>query len=147
MFFKGLSHRCLVGLLAVLLSTASMSSQNPAFYPDDPIAIDDDMSLDASKVATIEDSNAYDFVVNTFASPGIRHDVRARNINTIDEVPDSSWFANRIGQRTLSTAELVRGPDRFESVSLDGWIVSGGKSTGLQPGFRMTDPSGQLYQI
>jgi hypothetical protein len=32
-------------------------------------------------------------------------------------------------------------------VSLDGWVVSGGKSAGVQPGFRMTDPSGQLYQI
>ncbi len=54
-----------------------MSSQSPAFYPDDPIAVDDDMSLDASKVVPIEDSNIYDFVENTFANPGIRHDVRA----------------------------------------------------------------------
>ena len=124
-----------------------VSSQSPAFYPDDPIGFDDDMSLDASKVVPIEDSNIYDFVENTFASPGIRHDDRALNVNTIGEVPDSSWFVNRIGQRTLSTAELVRGPDRFDSVSLDGWKVSGGKSSGLQPGFRMTDPSGHLYQI
>ena len=124
-----------------------VSSQSPAFYPDDPIGFDDDMSLDASKVVPIEDSNIYDFVENTFASPGIRHDVRALNVNTIGEVPDSSWFVNRVGRRTLSTAELVRGPDRFDSVSLDGWKVSGGKSSGLQPGFRMTDPSGQLYQI
>ena len=140
-------HRLLLGLFALLLSMAPVSSQSPAFYPDDPIALDDDMSLDASKVGPIEDSNVYDFVGNTFANPGIRHDVRARNVNTIGEVPDSSWFVNRIGQRTLSTAELVRGPDRFDSVSLDGWKVSGGKSTGLQPGFRMTDPSGQLYQV
>jgi hypothetical protein len=124
-----------------------VSSQSPAFYPDDPIGFDDDMSLDASKVVPIEDSNIYDFVENTFANPGIRHDARALNVNTIGEVPDSSWFVNRIGQRTLSTAELVRGPDRFDSVSLDGWKVSGGKSSGLQPGFRMTDPSGHLYQI
>ena len=41
----------------------------------------------------------------------------------------------------------MRGPDRFESISLDGWKVSGAKGSGLQPGFRMTDPSGQLYQI
>ena len=85
--------------------------------------------------------------MNTFASPGNKHDLRAQNVNTIDEVPDSSWFVNRIGRRAMPTAELVRGPDRFESISLDGWKVSGGKSTGLQPGFRMTDPSGQLYQI
>ena len=140
-------HRLSLGLLALVLSMVPVSSQSPTFYPDDPIAFDDDMSLDASKVVPIEDSNIYDFVANTFANPGIRHDVRALNVNTIGEVPDSSWFVNRIGQRTFSTAELVRGPDRFDSVSLDGWKVSGGKSSGLQPGFRMTDPSGHLYQI
>src|SRR5688572_4742379 len=131
----------------LLLLTIPLLSQSPAFYPDDPIAVDDDMSLDASKVVPTEDSNIYDFVANTFASPGQRHDVRAGNVNTIGEVPDSSWFVNRIGRRSLSTAELVRGPDRQDAISLDGWKVSGGKSTGLQPGFRMTDPSGHLYQI
>jgi len=145
---KRLSLRPLVpGLLAVLCAIMPVSSQSPTFYPDDPIAIDDDMSLDASKVVPVEDSNLYDFAENTFANPGMRHDAGAKNVNTIGEVPDSSWFVNRMGQKTLSTAELVRGPDRFESVSLDGWKVSGGKSSGLQPGFRMTDPSGQLYQI
>src|SRR4029453_16439244 len=148
MSFRRLSHQRLApGLLALVLSMVPASSQSPVFYPDDPIAFDDDMSLDASKVVPIEDSNVYDFVANTFTNPGTRHDVRALNVNTIGEVPDSSWFVNRLGQRTLSTAELVRGPDRFDSVSLDGWKVSGGKSSGLQPGFRMTDPSGQLYQI
>jgi hypothetical protein len=148
MSFKRLSHRRLsLWLLALVLSIVPVSSQSPTFYPDDPIAFDDDMSLDASKVVPIEDSNVYDFVQNTFADPGIRHDVQAQNVNTIDEVPNSSWFVNRIGQRILSTAEIVSGPDRLESVSLDGWKVSGGKSSGLQPGFRMTDPSGHLYQI
>ena len=134
-------------VLALVLAIQPLASQTPVFYPDDPIAVDDDMSLDASKVARVEDSNAYDFVANTFANLGERHDVRARNINTIDEVPDSSWFVNRIGRAKPSTAELVRGPDRLESLSLDGWKVSGAKGSGLQPGFRMTDPSGQLYQI
>jgi hypothetical protein len=133
--------------LLLALGLQALSSSSPAFYPDDPIAVDDDMSLDASKVSAIEDSNAYDFVANTFGNLGQRRDIRAGNVNTIDEVPDSSWFVNRIGRRTLSAAELVRGPDRFESISLKGWKVSGGKSSGLQPGFRMTDPSGQLYQI
>jgi hypothetical protein len=146
-FKQLLPRRVPLLLLALLLTIVPLGSQTPVFYPDDPIAIDDDMSLDASKVGPIEDSNVYDFVENTFVSPGMRHDLRARNINTIGEVPDSSWFVNRMGQRALSTAELVRGPDRFESVSLDGWKVSGGKSSGLQPGFRMLDPSGQLYQI
>ena len=141
-------RRCLLtGLLALCVAIQTLSSQQPAFYPDDPIAVDDDMSLDASKVARLEDSNGYDFVVNTFTTPGIRHNLRARNVNTIDEVPDSSWFVNRMGRRALSAADLVRGPDRFDTISLDGWKVSGDKGSGLQPGFRMTDPSGHLYQI
>src|SRR4029453_3524099 len=106
-------------LLALLLAIQPLSSQSPVFYPDDPIAADDDMSLDASKVVPTEDSNAYDFVANTFADLGQRHDVRAGNVNTIDEVPDSSWFVNRIGRRPLTTSELVRGPDRFDAISLD----------------------------
>jgi hypothetical protein len=133
------------GLAVLALSWPS--AQQPRFYPDDPIWFDDDMTLDASAVVPVEDSNGYDFVVNTFGQPGVRHDSRAGSVNTADEVPDSSWFENRIGRRAMTTAEIVRGPDRFEAISLEGWQVSQGKSTGLQPGFRMTDPSGHLYQI
>jgi hypothetical protein len=134
------------GVLSVAVGTALWSAA-PHFYPDDPIWSDDDRSFDASKVVTIEDTNGYDFVVNTFGDSGERDDVRAGNVNTVDEVPDSSWFTNRIGRREMTLAAVVTGPDRVERVALDGWVVSGGKSTGVQPGFRMTDPAGQLYQI
>jgi len=128
--------------------TAAGRSAAPRFYPDDPVWHDDDRAFDASKAVPIEDPNGYDFVVNTFSSPGERRDVRALNVNTIDEVPDSSWFTNRIGRGSMSVADVVKGPDRVERLSLDGWVVSGGKSSGVQPGFRVTDPSsGQLYQI
>jgi len=135
--------------VAVVLSVSAVRTrvQTPQFYPDDPIAIDDDMSLDASGVKPIEDSNGYDFVVNTFTKPGARHDTRAGNVNTIDELPDSSWFTNRIGKGGLTTADLVRGPDRTAGLSLDGWQVSQGKWTGVQPGFRMTSADGHVYQI
>ena len=73
--------------------------------------------------------------------------MRALNVNTVDEVPDSSWFTNRIGRRGMTVEEVVNGPDQLARVSLDGWVVSGGKGSGVQPGFRMTDPTGQLYQI
>jgi hypothetical protein len=132
--------------LGVVLGPAPRSAA-PRFYPDDPIWSDDDRAFDASGVTPIEDSNGYDFVVNTFGKPGERRDVRAMNVNTVDDVPDSSWFSGRIGRRELTAADVARGPDRTGRVSLDGWVVSGGKSTGVQPGFRMTDPGGQLYQI
>jgi len=122
-------------------------SAAPHFYPDDPLWFDDDRAFDASKVVAVEDGNGYDFAVNTFGHPGERRDVRAMNVNTIDEVPDSSWFTNRIGRNAITVADVVRGPDRVDRISLDGWTVSGGKSTGVQPGFRMTDPRGTLHQI
>ena len=126
----------------------AVSAVPPHFFPDDPIWTDDDRAFDASGAREQEDSNGYDFVVNTFLNPGERRDVGAMNVNTLDEVPDSSWFTNRIGRRDMSIDEIVRGPDRQEGpVSIEGWIVSGGKGSGVQPGFRMRDPSGQIYQI
>jgi hypothetical protein len=133
--------------VAVLGTIGVFTSGAPRFYPDDPLWIDDDAALDASAVVPVADANSYDFVINTFTTPGDRRSVRATNVNTLDEVPDSAWFVNRIGRVAMTTADLARGPDRFESISLDGWIVSGGKATGVQPGFRMTDPGGHLYQI
>jgi hypothetical protein len=141
--------RVLRALVAPAIAGAAVLSASapPRFYPDDPIWVDDDKALDASKTGVIEDSNGYDFVVNTFGDLGETRDVRALNVNTVDEVPDSSWFTNRIGRRQMSVDEIVRGPDSLPGVSLEGWVVSGGKSTGVQPGFRMKDPSGWTYQI
>jgi hypothetical protein len=138
-----------LSFVAAIALVAEPYSATPKFFPDDPIWTDDDTSLDASKVGTIEDTNGYDFVINTFGRMGERRDVRALNVNTVDEVPDSSWFTNRIGRRTKTVDEIARGPDSRSSVSLDGWIVSGDKGSGVQAGFRMIDPSdgNQMYQI
>jgi hypothetical protein len=145
-FFKRWTAVAVVGAVSLAAGSAGWSAA-PHFYPDDPLWSDDDRAFDASNVVAIEDTNGYDFVVNSFGSPGELRDVRALNINTLDEVPDSSWFTNRIGRHDLTVADVVRGSDRVGGVSLEGWIVSGGKGSGLQPGFRMTDPGGQLYQI
>ena len=144
------NRRLALAAVALAIGTIGLvSSAEPRFFPDDPLWVDDDTALDASKVVPIEDLNSYDFTVNTFTEPGEKRDVRAMNVNTVDEVPDSSWFTNRIGRRELSIEEIVRGPDTRPSVSLDNWIISGGKPVGLQPGFRMSDPSdnNHLYQI
>jgi hypothetical protein len=132
---------------ALVAGIGSPQSASPRFYADDPLWTDDDRVMDASKAAPLEDSDLYDFVAASAAHKGERLDVRALNVNTVDEVPDSSWFTNRIGRRDMSAPEIVRGPDQLEGVTLAGWKVSGGKGSGLQPGFRMTDQKGQLYQI
>ncbi len=138
---------CAAAAIAAVVAGASGQSAAPRFHPDDPLWVDDDRAINVGAIEEVEDGNGYDFVINTFGTTGERRDVRALNINTVDEVRDSSWFTNRMGRQPMSVAELVKGPDRVERVSLDGWVVSGGKGSGVQPGFRMTDPSGQLYQI
>jgi hypothetical protein len=69
---------------------------------------------------------------------------RAVNVNAFDEVPDSSWFTNRIGRTPLSPDDVVRGPcgDRVLDPNLpDGsWIIDKGKSNGANPGFRVNIP-------
>ena len=73
---------------------AVATAGGPRFYPDDPLWTDDDTALAVSAVVTTEDANSYDFAVNTFSTPGERRNVRAMNVNTLDEVPDSSWFVH-----------------------------------------------------
>jgi hypothetical protein len=125
----------------------AMRTAQPRFYPDDPLQTDADAAFDASRVVATEDTGGYDFIVNSFGEAGQRANVRAGNINTIGEVPDSSWFLNRIGRGDLPIEAIQRGPNRADTVSLDGWVVSGGKSTGVQPGFQMKDRDGHLHQV
>jgi hypothetical protein len=138
---------CFLTLVAFVCFVAGGRSASPRFFPDDPIAVDDDMALDAGKAVAIEGSNGYDFTEHTFFKPGDRRDIRALNVNTIDEVPDSSWFTNRIGVRELSLEEIVRGPNEAETIDFESWPVVQEKSSGITPGYRVRDPEGRLYQI
>ena len=129
---------------------AQSGRTTPKFLPDDPILVDDDTVFDASGAKAIELSEYYDFANNTWGSPGERSQVRAMNVNTLDEVPDSSWFTNRIGVRSMPIAEIVRGPNKFERLTAEEWTIVAGKGPGgFHPGFRAVhaaDPK-QIYQL
>ena len=120
------------------------------FFPDDPIARDDDTAMDASGIKELELSESYDFLVNTFADKSDGQPIPAVNVNTLDEVPDSSWFTNRIGVRDLPLAEIARGPNKFERLDAADWVVVAGKGPGgFHPGFLVQhagDP-GQVFQF
>ncbi|HKY38164.1 MAG TPA: hypothetical protein VJN18_19610 [Polyangiaceae bacterium] len=65
----------------------------------------------------------------------------AVNVNALDEVPDSSWFENRLGRRALSVDEVRRGScsdKRLDPSGPDGsWTIDQGKNNGANPGFRV----------
>ena len=65
-------------------------------------------------VAPVEDANGYDFVVNTFVTPGERRDVRAMNVNTSTRCPTRAGSPTASAARAMSIAEIVRGPDRVD---------------------------------
>ena len=119
----------------------------PKFYPDDPIKTVAD-SQDASKVEERDINLIYDTVENLFAWPGdSTPNVRALNVNTVDEVPDSSWFTNRIGMRPISADELVKGPDTGTGPAPGPWTAIAAKSDGVTPGFTIRDTAGQVWFI
>jgi len=115
------------------------------FFPDDPIDVDHD-NLSIEQPGEVELSGIYDVIENSFGyKPG--DDIpRAGNVNTLGEVPDSSWFTNRIGVREMSTAELVRGPARTGGPELSAPLtVIAAKSAGISPGFTVRDRRGDVY--
>lgn len=70
------------------------------------------------------------------------------NVNALDEVPDSSWFYNRIGRHGLSPAEAARGPCVTPPLDPKGpWTVKGGKPNGANPGFITKGNDGRLYML
>jgi len=125
------------GVLFALVIVAGVRGAGPRFYPDDPLTVDNDSAFDASGAQPRNLSEWYDFATNQFGDPGEREKIRAVNINTLDEVPDSSWFTNRIGQRPMSAAEVAKGPDSVDRLDVEEWLVTAGKGpAGFQPGFR-----------
>jgi hypothetical protein len=140
-------YQRLVAVLVALAVAGTVHSAAPRFFPDDPIQVDDDRALDAGAAARIEGSNGFDFAEHTFLKPGERRNVAAVNVNTLDEVPDSTWFTNRIGVRTMTIEEIVRGPNAFQSLDISGWPIVEEKSSGITPGFRIVDANGRLHQV
>ena len=131
------------GAMVLLASGASM--QSPRFYPDDPISRAPE-TQDASKAAPYEQSQMYELMYNLFVTSGYEASgLRAKNINTIDEVPDSSWFTNRVGTKPISNAELERGPNVGAPPDPSKWVLIREKTSGAHPGFTAVDAKGETW--
>lgn len=68
------------------------------------------------------------------------------NVNAFDEVPDSSWFTNRIGKSGMSVEAVAKGacetplPDTTQP-----WTVKAAKPNGFNPGFFVKASDGKKY--
>jgi hypothetical protein len=100
----------------------------------------------------------WDGVDNMFFRPlsetlGIVTSGESLNVNSMDEVPDSSWFTNRLGIRPVSLEELRRNDCKQEWLldpehAADGsWLIDQGKTSGSTPGFRINVPGKGKYMV
>ena len=131
--------------LTVLGSSLGLHAQKPKFFSDDPLQREPE-TQDASKVQEWEIGLTPDLLQNLFGRPGDpTPDVRAQNINTIDEVPDSSWFTNRIYSKPVAPEELAKGPNTMDGPAPGRWAVIRGKGAGVAPGFTVRDEKGDVW--
>jgi len=130
---------------AFVAGSAMLDAGKWKFYPDDPLASDPE-GQDASRVKPQGVDHAYGGW-QMIRGVGDRTPRRALNVNSMDEVPNSSWFTNRIGSRALSTEEIARGPDRSAGPAPGRWTVIAGKSDGVTPGLQLKDSTGQRYFV
>jgi hypothetical protein len=75
----------------------------------------------------------------------------AMNVNAIDEVPNSSWFHNRIGVHDIPPEIAAQGACSEKAPGLNPdqgpWMVTGAKPNGANPGFFVTAPDGSRYLL
>ena len=72
----------------------------------------------------------------------------AIDVNALDEVPDSSWYVNRISRRPMSPEEIARGACQHPSPEDElPWTVVGAKMNGANPGFVVRTAAGRNYVL
>lgn len=151
--------RSILLILFVLLAIAAQArSQRPLIYSKErPIRFDFDMET-INPPKSVATGYLYDWIDGTLfrsVRNGLdlqRHVRRIRgkkkesiNVNTFDEVPNSSWFTNRIGFRPISLEDLRRGPNRKGYPRTGKLTVLRGKTVGATPGFWIRDEAGQIF--
>ena len=136
--------RAVAFVLCLLALTAAPA---PHFYPDDPLAREPE-TRSAEGAAPQDVGLMYDLSINLFATSRLDPSgIHAKNVNTIDEVPDSGWFTNRILPRRVSAAELASGPHTGRPPNAAHWVITREKSAGFSPGFTATDANGETWFV
>lgn len=137
-----------IGVIAVVIvASLTVGAQTQRFFPDDPIWREP-MTQDVKNAARYEPELAYQTIENLFWRPGDKVlGQRAKNVNTVDEVPDGPYFVNRAGRTALTPAIVARGANTSDGPAPGKWTVVSAKSDGVTPGFTIRDSANQLWFI
>src|SRR5688572_11808423 len=143
-----LRHRTTtLAFVAIAAASLAVSAQTRRFYPDDPIWREP-MTQDVKTAARYEPDLAFQTIENLFLYPGDPvTGQRAKNINTVDEVPDGPYFINRAGRIPLTPALVARAANTDNGPAPGKWTVVSAKSDGVTPGFTIRDDAGQIWFV
>ncbi len=141
-----LAASCVVcGCATTGVGDLRFANRAPVWKVNDRVDIAKPKDPGFPKLMYFFDRFAFRRVTRLMELPLPRH---AGNVNSLDEVPDSTWFQNRIGMRDLSVEDVRRGPnadggpDRSKPLVIDGTKVGG-----VTVGFVITDSRGERYLL
>ena len=131
----------------LVLVSLTLGAQKQRFYPDDPIWREP-VTQDVKNAVRYEPDLAYQTIENLFWRPGDKLlGQRAKDINTVDEVPDGPFYVNRAGRMALTPAIVARASNTSNGPAPGKWTVVSAKSDGVTPGFTIRDSANQLWFI
>jgi hypothetical protein len=141
--------RRLAALGAVCISSVACGAA-PVFRDAPPVwAVDDDSDIPEPSE---REYNAKEYFAKIFVikrldrTLQLRDEEAAHNVNSLEEVPSSTWFENRIGVRRVTPEEAARGVDAGGPPRAPFTIV-GGKVGGGNPGFSIRDATGRKFLV
>jgi hypothetical protein len=145
--------KAIIGLLTIFILSGCATTQNK--FKEKPIVWkDNDKQPFTPKPSENWVPKFGDVLDKTFLRPfshfwRFQTDKEAQNINALGEVPDSSWYTNRMALEQLDPERVARGPcPRNPNKLKDGLVATSGKVGGANPGFFVKDPStGQRYLL
>jgi len=140
-----------ITLSAILLAACGGADRFPM---REPMSNDDDKQPFAPMPQEYYSPFAWDGANQTIFYPVSRFWAvdpggEATNVNALGEVPDSSWFINRLGTTTMDLETLANAACGDEP-PLDArgpWTAVSAKANGANPGFVIADPGGRRFVI
>jgi hypothetical protein len=137
-------------MLLLLMVIPALVSAESGFTLRRPLRVDND-DRPISQPKEREVSDLYAIVYNSWLRHISPEKVLAKkppalNVNAWDEVPDSTWFTNRIGVRPLSFEEILKGLDG-KPPEPSPWRVVRRNDSGYTPKVDITDSSGKNYVL
>lgn len=141
--------KCLL-LLAIGAALSHCAARADRFAARPPVQVMDDQRPVPIPGTTryIRMDYYYKVLVRRPATHLFRYDptVPARDVNSHDHVPASSWYTPRLGYRHLTPEEILRGPRKVGPPQKPLRIVSA-KHLGNNPGFIIADSRDRLYLV